>query len=142
MSTDVLLVDPHPDDAEQITDLFVKTAHSNTVHTVHSGEDALDFIHQRGEYSDAPSPQLVLLNPHLPEMDGYDLLDNLKNEPAFKLTPVIILSDPGKEDIMNSYSLRANAVIVKPDDKDEFQRVVDAIETFWLDTAHLPPSSK
>ncbi|WP_226483210.1 hypothetical protein [Natrinema amylolyticum] len=63
-------------------------------------EDVLDFLYQRGEYSDAPSPQIILLNPHLPEMDGYDLLEDLKNEPAFRAAPVLVLSESdGEEEV-------------------------------------------
>lgn len=140
MSTTILLVDPNPDDADRISGEFEETGPSNTVHVVHAGDEALDFLHQRDQYEDAPAPDIVLLNPHLPQMDGYELLNELKNEPVFKLIPVLILSDSEVADeIINSYSLHANAYLRKPDDPDELEELVEAIETFWLTIARLPP---
>ncbi|WP_440769671.1 response regulator [Natronorubrum sp. DTA28] len=139
MPTTVLLVDP-TDDAHHFKTLFEETDRSSTVRIVNTGEDALDYLNKRGEYSDVPSPNLVILNPHLPQMDGYELLNEIKNEPVFKLVPVIVLSDSEVEDdIIESYTLHANAHLRKPDNPDEFEKVVTAIEAFWLDTAHLPP---
>lgn len=140
MPTNILLVDPNPDDAQRIKTLFDETDHLNTVHIANTGDDALDVLHQRGDSSGTPFPDFVVLNPHLPQIGGYEILEELKNESELKSTPVIVFSESGEtEDITKSYSLNANAHIKKPDDLDECERIVKAIGDFWLNTAQLPP---
>lgn len=76
----------------------------------------------------------------LHQLSGYEILEELKNEPELRLIPIIVLSESKEaEDSIKSYTLNANAHIQKPDDPDEFERIVKAIGNFWLATAQLPP---
>lgn len=140
MPTNILLVDSNPDDAQDIKTLFDKTDHPNTVYVANTGDDALDVLHQHGAHADTPFPDLVILNPHLPHIGGYEILEELKNKPELKLTPVIVLSESEEaEDVIKSYTLSANAHIKKPADPDELEKIVTAVEAFWINTARLPP---
>lgn len=139
MSTTILLIDP-TDDAQRIKTSFEDTNHPNTVRIVDSGDDALNYIHQRDNYSNTPAPDLIILNPHLPQTDGYEILNTIKNEPTFKLAPVIVIAESeAEDDIIESYTLNANAHIQRPNNPDDYDRIVAAIEAFWIDTVHLPP---
>ncbi|QLK26738.1 response regulator [Natrinema zhouii] len=139
MTINILLVDSNPDDAQYIKTLFNKTDHPNTVYIANTGNDALDVLHQRGDHSDTPFPDFVILNPHLPQIEGYKILEEIKNTSELKLTPVIVLSESEEaEDITKSYTLSANAHIKKPAGPDKLKKIIAAVEAFWINTAQLP----
>jgi len=111
----------------------------NSVRTVSDGEKALAYLHRHGEYSDAPRPDLILLDLHLPRMSGTELLAIIKAEPGIMGIPVVILSSSSaEEDIARAYARHANCFISKPVDLDQFVKVVRAIEEFWFTVVTLP----
>jgi CheY-like chemotaxis protein len=130
---DILLVEPSPGDTRLFTESFRDGKLANRLHTVTDGESAIDFIRHRGEYADAPRPNLVLLEPNLPVTSGRDVLSELKNEPALSDIPVTVLtsSDVG-EDIARSHGIEADHYIQKPIEPDEFIAFVQSVEEFWL----------
>lgn len=110
------------------------------VHVVFGADEALEFVGQRGEYADAPVPDLVLLDPQLPRESGYELLSELKTDPALQPVPVIVVTrSDGEEDVVESYRRHANAYLRKPDDTDRFDELVRSLERFWLGAVQLPP---
>ncbi|NGM68325.1 response regulator [Natronolimnobius sp. AArcel1] len=136
---DILLVEPNPGDARLFAESFTDATIACNTHTVSTGEDALDFIHQRNEYTKSPSPDLVLLDFHLPGVSGEDVLSAIKSEPTLRRIPVIVLtSSDAEEDIARSYDLHANAYIQKPVSPDEFVDLVHSFENFWLTFVRLP----
>lgn len=86
-SVEVLLIDPNPDHAELFLTAFENRKIANRVHSVLNGDDALDYLHQRGDYTDAPRPNLILLEVDLLEMDGHELLETLNDEPKLGVSP-------------------------------------------------------
>lgn len=103
------------------------------------GVEALDFLFNRGRFSNAPRPDLILLDLNLPKKDGREVLDEIKNHPSLKHIPVVILTTSNTEqDIIKTYSLHANCYITKPVDLDQFIKVVRTIEDFWLSIVKLP----
>lgn len=140
---ETLLIDPNLEHIQLFLDALENKKIANQIHTVSNGSDAIDFLRQRGDYTDAPPPNLILLEVDLPEMDGYELLDKLNDNPELAETPVIILtaSDEAKA-VARSYDLHANAYIEKPVDPDEFTDAVRSLEEFWLEIAWLPPDEE
>ena len=137
----MLLIDSNPGDVQRFLDALEDEKVSNHVHTVTSGAAALDFLHQRGDYSDAPRPNLVLLDIDLPEMNGHDLLETLNDEHELAEIPVIVLTTTDDDEAAAaSYDLHANAHVQKPVDPDEFLEVVRRLEDFWLEIVWLPPT--
>ncbi|MFW5722403.1 MAG: response regulator, partial [Desulfohalobiaceae bacterium] len=111
----------------------------NTLHVVMDGEAAMDFLYKRGEFANAPTPDLVLLDLNLPKKDGREILEEIKQDAKLKLIPVVVLTtSTAEEDILRSYNLQANCYITKPVDFDQFVRVVRTIEDFWLSVVRLP----
>ena len=138
-SVEALLVDPNPEDIRLFLDALQNERIANRIHTVSNGHEALDFLNQRGEYADAPRPNLILLDVNLPEMDGHDLLEELTDHPELNPVPVIVLTGSDEaEDVAKTYELHANAYIQKPVDPDEFIDVVRTLENFWLEIVWLP----
>ncbi|SDD88986.1 response regulator [Natrinema hispanicum] len=140
---DILLVEPKSDSVSRFTDSFETSETPNNVTVVSTGDQALDYIDQHGDYTDAPRPDLVLLDYHLPETSGIELLIELKDRPELQHIPVLVLtSSDATEEISRSYALHANACLQKPDSADEFDQMVQAIEDFWLNSVHFLPKEK
>jgi CheY-like chemotaxis protein len=80
-----------------------------------------------------------LLDLNLPRKDGRQVLAEIKSDPSLRTIPVVILTtSASEEDVLKAYGLHANAYIKKPVDLDEFLRVVQAVEDFWLTLVTLP----
>jgi len=105
------------------------------------GEEGLDYLYQRGQYSDAPRPDLVLLDLNLPKYDGRQLLEKIKSDPDLCHIPVVVLTtSAAQEDILRSYKLHANAYVTKPVDLDAFMKAVRQIDEFFVQVVRLPNS--
>ncbi len=108
---------------------------SNPLYIVNDGEECLDFLHQRGRYSEpgtAPRPGIVLLDIRMPKMDGLTVLKHIREDGQLRRLPVIILTTSrAEEDRIRSYDLGVNAYIVKPVGFDNFSDAVRTINLFW-----------
>lgn len=139
-SFDLLLVESQPEGIEPFIDSFRATERTNEVYVVSDGVEALDFVHQRGGYADAPRPDLVLLDLHVPREDGEKVLTELKARPELRRIPVLVFtSSEATEDVAKSYELQANAYLRRPDSGAEFEELAQVIEDFWLKLAQIPP---
>jgi len=99
----------------------------------------MDFLRQQGEHTDAPRPDLVLLDLNLPRMDGREVLQAIKSDPELASIPFVILTtSEAEEDVLRSYSLHANAYVTKPVDFDRFIQVVRQIDEFFVTVVRLP----
>jgi chemotaxis family two-component system response regulator Rcp1 len=136
---DILLVEDNPADVRLTLEAFKEGKVNNTLHVVGNGEDAIAFLKQEGKYSDAPRPDIILLDLNLPKKDGREVLEEIKTAPLLKRIPVIILTtSKAEEDILRTYNLHANCYINKPVDVDEFINIAKSIENYWLTVVKLP----
>ena len=136
---DVLLVEDDPGDVLMTREAFEHHRIRNTLHVVNDGEQALQFLHQTGEYVGAPRPGLILLDLNLPRRDGLEVLAELKEDPALRVIPVVILTtSQADEDILRSYALHANAYVSKPVDFERFMYVIRQIDNFFITVVELP----
>jgi CheY-like chemotaxis protein len=136
---DILLVEDNADHVELIVKALRDNNVLNEVHVVTSGEEAMDFLYQRGAYVDAQRPWLILLDIKLPGMDGIEFLRLVKAHQKFKLIPVVVLSTSETEkDIVGCYGCGANSYIVKPVDFEEFAKVIKDLKIYWLKVNSLP----
>jgi CheY-like chemotaxis protein len=137
---DVLLVEDDQGDILMTREAFEHHKICNQLHVVTDGEQALQFLHQAGEYAGAPRPRLVLLDLNLPRRDGLEVLAELKADPVLRVIPVVILTtSQAEEDILRSYSLHANAYVSKPVDFERFMDVIRQIDNFFVEVVKLPP---
>jgi two-component system, chemotaxis family, response regulator Rcp1 len=101
------------------------------------------FLKREGNHANAPRPDLILLDLNLPKKDGREVLAELKESPALKCIPVVILTTSASEaDIQGSYQRHANCYITKPVDLEGFLKVVKSIDSFWLSVVELPHESR
>lgn len=137
---EILLVEDSPADIRLTQEALKDGKIRNRLHVVTDGEDAMDFLHRRGEYTDAVRPDLILLDLNLPRKDGREVLSEIKQDENLRRIPVVILTTShAEEDVIKSYELHANCYIVKPVDLDRFLEVARSIEDFWLTIVKLPP---
>ncbi len=137
---DILLVEDNPGDVRLTQEAFEEGYINNTLHVVTDGEEALEYLNKRGPYEDAPVPHLVLLDLNLPKIDGHEVLEEMKSDPALRRIPVVILTvSEDKEDIRQSYDLQANAYLTKPVSPEDFMDLVQTFEEFWFTLVRLPP---
>lgn len=138
-AVDILLVEDNPGDIRLTQEAMKEARLTNTLHIARNGVQALDFLHQRGEFAEAPRPDLVLLDLNLPQLSGREVLKQMKDDAELRRIPVIVLStSEANRDVLESYDLHANCYINKPVDFDEFLRLLVSIESFWFQLVKLP----
>jgi CheY-like chemotaxis protein len=137
---DILLVEDNPGDVRLTIEALKENKLQNNLHVVKDGLEAMAFLRQEGEHTDAPRPDLILLDLNLPGKDGREVLEEIKADEGLRRIPVVILTtSQAEEDILKTYDLHANCYVTKPVDLDQFTKVVRSIEEFWLTIVKLPP---
>ncbi|WP_310425722.1 response regulator [Chamaesiphon sp. VAR_48_metabat_135_sub] len=133
----ILLIDDDRDRAQLIETALQSFQHR--VITIADGIEAIDFLNRRGDYLDAPRPDLILLELNLPGNEGQDLLAKIKAEPQLRRIPIVVLTTAASEaDIFSTYLLQGNCHIVKSTDLDRLRQIVQRIEEFWFGIVTLP----
>jgi two-component system, chemotaxis family, response regulator Rcp1 len=112
----------------------------NRVTWVGDGEAAIAFLKQTGEYTQAPRPDLILLDLELPKMDGFQVLETIKADPQLKNIPVVVVSGHSDEgEITRAYELQASAFVVKPAEVDEYFAAIRSLKQLWFHAASPAP---
>ncbi|NGM68389.1 response regulator [Natronolimnobius sp. AArcel1] len=126
---EILLVEDNPGDVRLTKELLKEVEMEPTLHVVTDGADALDFLHQRGEYTDAPRPDLILLDLHLRRMDGEEVLAAMDGD--VQEIPVIVLSgsQQGADLKLTDVEADVDACMEKPLEPDALSDVTDSINT-------------
>lgn len=138
-SITILLVEDNPGDVDLAREALECGKVHNDLHVVCDGEAAMAFLHRQGIHSNAPRPDLILLDLNLPKKDGRAVLEEIKSDENLKRLPVVILTtSKAEEDVLRTYNLHANCYITKPIDLNQFVKVVHAIEEFWFTIVKLP----
>lgn len=130
----ILLVEDNEDDVELILHAFRRTNLANEVVVARDGQQALDFLHRRGEFSSRPdvNPGLVLLDLKLPKVDGLAVLKDIKATKSLKRLPVVVFTSSREEkDQLESYDFGVNAYVVKPLDFKDFIVAIGEVGLFW-----------
>ena len=137
---EILLVEDNPGDVRLVVESFKEAKVSNNLSVVGNGEEALAFLRRNGAHTNAPKPDLILLDLNLPKKDGREVLAEIKQDPCLRLIPVVIVtSSDAERDIVRSYELHANAYVTKPVGFDQFMNVIRSVESFWLSIVRFPP---
>lgn len=135
----ILLVEDNPADVRLTVEALKECKMLNKLSVVTDGEEAMEFMRQKGKYADEPCPDLILLDLNLPKKDGREVLAEIKQDTDLKKIPVVILTtSKAEKDILVSYNHHANCYITKPVDLEQFVTVVKSIENFWLTIVKLP----
>ncbi len=139
-AVEILLVEDSPGDVRLTQEALKDSKLYNNLNVVPDGVEAMAFLRRQEQYTNAPRPDLILLDLNLPRMDGRQVLQEIKNDENLKRIPVVVLTTSSNEtDIFITYNLHANCYISKPVDFTQFINVVKSIEHFWFSIVRLPP---
>ena len=136
---EILLVEDSDADARLTAEALKQSKILNNLHVAKDGTQAMSFLRRENSNTDAPTPDLILLDLNMPGMDGREVLELIKNDDELKMIPVVIMTTSREEkDVMQSYAAHANCYIRKPLDAIGFFDVVSSIENFWFEMVVLP----
>jgi len=142
----ILIVEDNDDDFLAMVRAFKKAELFNPVQRCTNGDQALDYLLRRGEFSDpdkAPRPGIILLDLNLPGTDGRQVLRVVKADPDLKKIPVVVLTTSrARQDIEKCYADGANSYIQKPVDMAGFVRAITRLKEYWFEVALLPKENQ
>lgn len=134
----ILLVEDNEGDIILTLDAFEESKIKTDISVVKNGQEALDFLYKRGEYSQMKRPDLILLDINIPIYNGHEVLKQIKSEDSLKKIPVIMLTtSSSQKDINLAYENYTNSYVKKPLDMEEFLQAILKIEEFWLQLSKL-----
>jgi two-component system response regulator len=132
----ILLVDDNADDVDLALRAFAQAHVDNEIVVVRDGAEALDYLFAAGMYAGralGEAPALVLLDLHLPKIDGLEVLRQLRADERTRRVPVVVLTSSSEEaDILRSYDLGANSFVRKPVEFEQFIEAAAHLGLYWL----------
>jgi CheY-like chemotaxis protein len=140
----ILLVEDSLQDIELTLSALAENELANEVIVVQDGEEALDYLYQRGTYRlRAPGhPAVVLLDLKLPKVSGLEVLERVKSDDALKMIPVVMLTSSKEDkDLERAYQLGVNAYVVKPVQFSAFVAALKELGLFWAEINEPPPGT-
>jgi CheY-like chemotaxis protein len=142
----ILMADDDEDDILLTQKALKKGKLLNNLISVRDGEELLDYLQRRGEYSDAsqaPRPGIILLDLNMPKKDGREALKEIKTDPELREIPVVVFTtSKAEEDIYRSYKLGVNSFITKPVTFDSLIEVMQTLGKYWFEIVSLPTETK
>lgn len=141
----ILLAEDNPKDVELTLEALEDSMMANRVVVVKDGVETLEYLRMQGAWADREPglPSVLLLDIKMPRMDGIEVLREIRNDPALKLLPVVMLTSSREDkDLLNSYYLGVNAYVVKPVNFGGFIDAVKQLGIFWGLVNELPPEKK
>lgn len=123
MTTHLLLIEDDEAAAYLTLKLLKRCGFVADVHVVRDGLEAMDYLTCQGEYvgRQTGNPALILLDLKLPNLDGFEVLKQIRTLPPLFDIPVFILSaSKSEEDKYRSNLLGVSKYIVKPLIADDF----------------------
>ena len=142
MPITILMADDDPDDRLLTADALKEARLINDIRFVENGVELLEYLRRQGKFAapaDAPRPGLILLDLNMPKMDGRTVLKELKQDPDFRMIPVVVLTtSKDDEDVYKSYDLGVNSYIVKPVTFEALVDILQTLEKYWFEIVELP----
>jgi two-component system response regulator len=142
----ILMADDDEEDRELTREAFGEARLANDLRFVCDGEELMDYLKRRGQYSDparSPRPAILLLDLNMPRKDGREALAEIKADPALRQIRVIILTTSrAEEDVFQAYDVSAASFITKPVNFDALVEAIKALGKYWLEVVELPNSEK
>lgn len=136
---EVLLVEDSLADARLTIEALKEGDVKHRLTLIRDGREAREFLHREGKFALAPRPDLILLDLHLPGLDGRDLLAEIKRDFELKNIAVVILTaSQDHEDRLRSQMLQVDSYLTKPVDMEKFLEVVRKLRRYWHADVILP----
>jgi len=133
----ILVAEDDPTDAFFLQRAFKRAGIPVSLHFVADGQEVISYLVGTGPFDDRsafPLPQLLLLDLHMPRLDGFHVLQWIRDQPAFRQLPIVIFSASEEpKDVSRARDLGANWYLVKPHSMDELMELVGRFKKYWLD---------
>ena len=145
VAVEILLVEDSDTDLELALRALTQAKVANRIEVARDGAEALDFLFSQGSFAGraADNPRLVMLDLKLPMVDGLEVLRAIKENPATRMIPVVVLTSSHEQrDMVESYNLGVNSYIVKPVDFDQFMAAVADLGLYWMLLNRTPVTSQ
>lgn len=137
----LLVAEDDPYDARIVLQVLQLPADETLV--VRNGHDAVDYLQRRSRFVDyAPEqPALMLLDLRMPQVDGFEVLKQVKGNAALRFVPMVVLTvSPDHRDMEHAYGLGANGYVVKDMDFESYLAALHELKRFWLEVNDPPPA--
>lgn len=135
----ILMADDDLEDQQLTREAMAMNRLANDFQTVSDGAELLSYLRKEGEYANAITPGLILLDLNMPKMDGREALRQIKQDASLCSIPVIVMTtSKAEEDIYRSYDLGANSFITKPITFTGLVDIVKALGEYWFEIVELP----
>ena len=138
----ILMADDDPEDRFLAKEALEEAKLANSLQFVEDGEELLDFLKHRGQYTDSeafPRPGLILLDLNMPKMDGREALAEIRTDADLRSIPVVVLTtSKAEEDILRTYDLGGSSFIAKPVRFEGLIEVMKVLEKYWFEIVELP----
>lgn len=139
----VLLVEDNPDDRELIRLAFDEAGISCEVTVVEDGQQIIDYLFEKNEFEGRgvkDIPDLILLDLQLPKLNGFDVLEVIRQSENTRFIPVVIFTSSNiPSDMLTSYQVGANSTVSKPIESKQFMECVKLLAVYWLNWNRTPP---
>jgi two-component system response regulator len=135
----ILLVDDDPDCRQLVRDAIAECRVANSIYEVTNGQEALDFVYQRGKFADAPRPGLIFMDVEMPLVGGLSALRQIKSDDNLSDIPIVMMTGvAGDEEMKQAADAGANSYTLKPANAEQFLQTVLASTSYWLEIHQYP----
>ena len=109
------------------------------MHHVERGDQCLAFVRRQPPYQDAPRPDLILLDLHLPRVSGYEVMEAFVQDESLRAIPVVVLTSSSDIiDIDRMHALGCSSFLTKPMDFGEFVTAIRKLANYWFELVVIP----
>ena len=124
---EILLVEDNPEDIRLTQEALKHSGVPHNLTVAEDGKKALAVLRKEGDYSASARPDMILLDLSLPEVEGRQVLAQIKSDPDLKRVPVMVLTvSDSQADILRGYELQVSNHLTKPIDPDHFKVIMQA----------------
>lgn len=140
-SMTILIADDDHDDRLFMEQALRQNGFSQTIQFVEDGEELMEYLRHEGRFLDqnVPWPNLLILDLNMPRKNGFQALEEIKDDPKLRRLPVVVMTtSSADEDVVKTYNLGVNSFVTKPFNFSRLVEMVGALKTYWMDTVKLP----
>jgi DNA-binding response OmpR family regulator len=126
----ILVAEDSEDDAVLLARAFRKAGAGKPVHVCRDGQELIDYLSGADKFGDRnayPWPSILLLDLKMPKVNGFEVLEWLKQRGVSDLPAAVLSSSDHPNDMKRAYDLGACLYFVKPNVPDELTAMVKAL---------------
>jgi CheY-like chemotaxis protein len=131
----VIIAEDDGDDFEIFADILQHIAPIKVIKNAWNGKELMDQLD-----ADPVIPSIIFLDLNMPYKNGLECLREIKSNPAYRNTPVAILTtSTDKRNIQQSFELGAHFYVVKPSSEKLLRESLEKVfRADYSDMAHFP----